>query len=175
MPAVSDHASRRPQPEMISGWVNAFQEAIVRLPVLGPQGQEQAVEAVVDTGFNGHLTLPSELIAELGLPFRSNGRAVLGDNARRDVCENKEGGTGPPKPRPQGLKGQTPAASGPAQSSCGAAPPFRAPRVDGCQRTGGRGSRNGPAGCRRSQGKLPSLMRLRVQQRENATGRTLCQ
>ncbi len=63
---------------MISGWVNAFSEAIVRLPVSSPQG-DYAIEAVVDTGFNGHLTLPPDLIATLGLPFCRNGRAVLGD------------------------------------------------------------------------------------------------
>ena len=55
---------------MISGWVNAFREAVVRLPVQGARGREQAIEAVLDTGFNGYLTLPPELIAELGLPFR---------------------------------------------------------------------------------------------------------
>jgi clan AA aspartic protease len=66
---------------MITGWVNAFREAVVCLPVRGTQGQEQAIEAVLDTGFNGYLTLPPELIAELGLPFRRNGRAVLGDGS----------------------------------------------------------------------------------------------
>lgn len=66
---------------MISGWVNAFREAVVRLPVQGARGQEQAIEAVLDTGFNGYLTLPPELITELGLPFRRSGRAVLGDGS----------------------------------------------------------------------------------------------
>ena len=66
---------------MISGWVNAFREAVVRLPVQRARGQEHAIEAVLDTGFNGYLTLPPELIAELGLPFRRNGRAVLGDGS----------------------------------------------------------------------------------------------
>jgi clan AA aspartic protease len=66
---------------MISGWVNAYREAVVRLPLRGVQGWEQSVEAVIDTGFNGYLTLPSDLIRELGLPFRRNGRAVLGDGS----------------------------------------------------------------------------------------------
>jgi predicted aspartyl protease len=55
---------------MISGEVNAYREAVVRLPVRSPRGREQAIEAIVDTGFNGYLTLPPDVIAELGLPFR---------------------------------------------------------------------------------------------------------
>lgn len=66
---------------MISGWVNAYREAVVRLPVRNSEGREQAVEAVIDTGFNGYLTLPSGLIASLGLPFRRSGRALLGDGS----------------------------------------------------------------------------------------------
>lgn len=66
---------------MISGWVNAYREAIVRLPVRDLQGREQVIEAVIDTGFNGYLTLPPDVIASLDLPFRRNGRAVLGDGS----------------------------------------------------------------------------------------------
>jgi clan AA aspartic protease len=66
---------------MISGWVNAYREAIVRLPVRDLQSREQVIEAVIDTGFNGYLTLPSDVIASLDLPFRRNGRAVLGDGS----------------------------------------------------------------------------------------------
>jgi clan AA aspartic protease len=66
---------------MIAGRVNVYREAVVRLPVRSPQGQEQAVEAVIDTGFNGYLTLPPDLIAALRLPFRRSGRAVLGDGS----------------------------------------------------------------------------------------------
>ncbi|HJX29200.1 MAG TPA: clan AA aspartic protease [Thermoanaerobaculia bacterium] len=66
---------------MISGWVNAYREAIVRLLVRDLQGREQVIEAVIDTGFNGYLTLPPEIIASLDLPFRRNGRAVLGDGS----------------------------------------------------------------------------------------------
>lgn len=66
---------------MIAGRVNLYREAVVRLPVRSPQGQEKAVEAVIDTGFNGYLTLPPDLIAALRLPFRRSGRAVLGDGS----------------------------------------------------------------------------------------------
>lgn len=66
---------------MIAGRVNVYREAVVRFPVRSPQGREEAIEAVIDTGFNGYLTLPPDLIAALRLPFRRNGRAVLGDGS----------------------------------------------------------------------------------------------
>jgi clan AA aspartic protease len=66
---------------MISGRVNVYREAVVRLPLRSPHGQELEIEAVIDTGFNGYLTLPSDLITGLGLPFRRSGRAVLGDGS----------------------------------------------------------------------------------------------
>ncbi len=64
---------------MITGSVNSLREALVRLAILGPHGQELEVEAIVDTGYNGALTLPAATIAALRLPFRTRGRAVLGD------------------------------------------------------------------------------------------------
>jgi clan AA aspartic protease len=39
------------------------------------------VEAIVDTGYNGALTLPSSLVVELGLPFRIRSSATLGDGS----------------------------------------------------------------------------------------------
>lgn len=64
---------------MISGRVNAFREAIVTLVVRNAQGQDRVLEAVIDTGFNGHLTLPPDVVASLNLPYRRSGRALLGD------------------------------------------------------------------------------------------------
>ena len=66
---------------MISGHVNSSPEAVVSLVVRGPDGHEQGVEAVIDTGFTGQITLPTELITELGLPFLGQSRAVLGDGS----------------------------------------------------------------------------------------------
>jgi clan AA aspartic protease len=73
---------------VITGSVNAHREAIVCLTVRGPQAQDE-VEAVVDTGFSGYLTLPLALIATLDLPFRRPGRAVLADGSETlfDVYE----------------------------------------------------------------------------------------
>ncbi len=66
---------------MITGTVNVYREAIIRLVVHGPQGQEQEIETVIDTGFNGSLTLPPALISTLGFPFRRRGRALLADGS----------------------------------------------------------------------------------------------
>ena len=66
---------------MIEGVVNTRYEAIVPLSLQEPGGQLQEVEAVVDTGYNGYLTLPPSLIARLGLPRRSRGHAYLADGS----------------------------------------------------------------------------------------------
>jgi len=64
---------------MITGAVSADREAIIRLSIRDAQGQEQEFEAVVDTGFDGWLSLPSVVIAALGLHWRRRGRALLAD------------------------------------------------------------------------------------------------
>lgn len=66
---------------MIRGNVNAHDEAIIRLSVLGANGQEHEFEAIVDTGFNGWLSLSPALITFLNLPFRNRGRAILADGS----------------------------------------------------------------------------------------------
>jgi predicted aspartyl protease len=40
---------------MITGAVTADREAVIRLAVRGPAGQQQQIEAVVDTGFKAAL------------------------------------------------------------------------------------------------------------------------
>jgi clan AA aspartic protease len=64
---------------MITGVVTTSREAIINLAVRGPAGQEQEIQAVIDTGFDGALSLPSTLIATLGLAWRQRGRALLAD------------------------------------------------------------------------------------------------
>ena len=66
---------------MIRGAVNAAYEPIVRLAVQGPSGQSREIEAVVDTGFNGYLTLPPGLVADLGLLRVSTGSGILADGS----------------------------------------------------------------------------------------------
>jgi clan AA aspartic protease len=65
---------------MITGAVNAYREAVIYLTVHGSQTEEE-IEAIVDTGFSGFLTLPPLLIATLGLPYRRRGRAILADGS----------------------------------------------------------------------------------------------
>ncbi len=62
---------------MIEGFVNANYEPVITLSLQGPSGKARDIEAVVDTGFNGFLTLPPLLVAELELTFQSEGSAVL--------------------------------------------------------------------------------------------------
>ena len=64
---------------MIEGLVNASLEAVVTIRLQGPAGQAQEVDAVIDTGFNGYLTLPPVLVAYLQLPVLGEGEAVLAD------------------------------------------------------------------------------------------------
>ena len=66
---------------VIEGVVNATYEAVISVTVAGPSGPTREIEAVVDTGYNGFLTLPPALVAELGLPFASIGRASLADGS----------------------------------------------------------------------------------------------
>ena len=66
---------------MIEGTVNAGYEAVVALPLRGPAGVAQDVDAVVDTGFTRFLTLPPAMVAELRLGFRGVNRVILADGS----------------------------------------------------------------------------------------------
>lgn len=65
---------------MITGAVKDL-EARIRLKVRGPRGSEREIEAVIDTGFTGWLTLPPMVVASLGLPWHSYGRGILADRS----------------------------------------------------------------------------------------------
>src|SRR5438552_11725732 len=65
---------------MITGAVKS-DEARIRLKVRGRRGREQEVEAVIDSGYTGALTLPPVLISTLGLRWRSVERATLADGS----------------------------------------------------------------------------------------------
>ena len=69
---------------MIIGEVTPEREAVIRLSVRGPGGQEAAVTAILDTGFTEYLTLSPTTVTALHLPFReaaecvtANDRAIL--------------------------------------------------------------------------------------------------
>ncbi|MGH9854688.1 MAG: clan AA aspartic protease [Blastocatellia bacterium] len=66
---------------MITGKVTTNREATIGVEVSGAGPLAQQVEAVIDTGFNGYLTLPNHLISLLNLPFAGNRSATLGDGS----------------------------------------------------------------------------------------------
>jgi len=64
---------------MISGQVTPDLEAVVPIRVRSPFGSGVLVDAVLDTGFSGELSLPPNLIAALQLPFRQLAEYPLAD------------------------------------------------------------------------------------------------
>jgi clan AA aspartic protease len=74
---------------MITGVVTPFYQATIRLTVRGPTGHEQEIEEVIDTGFDGTLSLSPAYITAMGLPWRRRGRALLADGTESlfDVYE----------------------------------------------------------------------------------------
>jgi predicted aspartyl protease len=54
---------------MMQGRVNQRCEAVISVAVKG-EGKIKSVDAVIDTGFNGFLSLPIAIITELGLPWK---------------------------------------------------------------------------------------------------------
>ncbi len=72
------------------------------LTVLGPAGRRVEVEAVIDTGFTGHLTLPSEVVRSLALPRRGFAEVELADGgtAALGVYEARVLWRGRPRPVP---------------------------------------------------------------------------
>ena len=66
---------------MILGAVNAAYEPVVTLALQDSSGRTREIEAVVDTGFTGFLTVTPALVTELGLRYRSRGWATLADGS----------------------------------------------------------------------------------------------
>lgn len=66
---------------MITGTITANREAVVPLQLVASAGQAVDIDAVVDTGFTGSLTLPLGLIGLLGFAFRSRQQIMLGDGS----------------------------------------------------------------------------------------------
>jgi clan AA aspartic protease len=64
---------------MITGKVTLNREAVIEVQVSGPDQLQQRVDAVLDSGFNGYLTLPGHLVGSLNLPLAGNRSATLGD------------------------------------------------------------------------------------------------
>ena len=95
---------------MIQGVVNDAYEAVVPLSLQGPGGQSKDIEAVLDTGYSGFLTVPAALATELGLPFAYIGRALLAndDEVTFDVHDVTVLWDGQPRPIRADATGSTP-------------------------------------------------------------------
>lgn len=67
--------------DMIKGKVNENYEAIIPVVVSSRTGALATIDAIVDTGFTGSLTLPLRLVHNLGLDRRGYAQAILGDGS----------------------------------------------------------------------------------------------
>ena len=70
---------------MVRGIVNERLELTVAVEVSNGDGDSRTVEAVLDTGFNGHLTLAGDLIESLGLDYLGQIPTVLADGGEITV------------------------------------------------------------------------------------------
>jgi clan AA aspartic protease len=66
---------------MMQGVVNLRREATLSLVVGNLDGQRQFINTVIDTGFDGFLSLPADMITRLGLPWTISNPATLGDGS----------------------------------------------------------------------------------------------
>jgi clan AA aspartic protease len=66
---------------MITGTVNADIEAVIQLVVVGPTRQQRTIDGVIDSGFSGDLTLPTAVIAWLGLTWLGREPGILADGS----------------------------------------------------------------------------------------------
>ncbi len=66
---------------MIHGVVNTSCEAIIPLVIGNKNLQTRVIDAVIDTGYTGFLSLPTEIITALNLPWTGIDRGTLGDGS----------------------------------------------------------------------------------------------
>ena len=66
---------------MMTGKVTFNRKAIIELKIIGSNREQETVEAIIDTGFNGDLTLSSDLIYRLKFQPVGNRHVTLGDGS----------------------------------------------------------------------------------------------
>ncbi len=66
---------------MISGFVRNGAEAVVGVVLRDANGQQQEIEAVIDTGFTNYLTLPYSVVSSLGLSWQGQQLGSLADGS----------------------------------------------------------------------------------------------
>lgn len=69
---------------MTTGQVTGDLEAVVRVMVVGSDERQEFVDAVLDTGFTGSLTLPPSRVAALGLLWSMRQQSILADGSAID-------------------------------------------------------------------------------------------
>jgi clan AA aspartic protease len=65
---------------MMQGYVNTGYEAVISL-VIKHNNRLKSINAVIDTGFTGFLSIPQSIIDELELPWSYSDFATLGDGS----------------------------------------------------------------------------------------------
>ncbi len=65
----------------MTGEYQESDQILVALTLGNEEGDEQEVDAVVDTGFGGYLMLTPEIVQDLALPQTDVGTAVLADGS----------------------------------------------------------------------------------------------
>jgi clan AA aspartic protease len=66
---------------MMQGIVNSNCEATIALVIGNGNRQTKLIDAVIDTGYTGFLSLPREIIVALNLPWTGIDRGTLGDGS----------------------------------------------------------------------------------------------
>jgi predicted aspartyl protease len=66
---------------MMHGIVDSNCEAMLRLVVGNTNSKREVIDAVIDTGFTGFLTLPLSVITSLDLRLYSREEGTLGDGS----------------------------------------------------------------------------------------------
>ncbi len=66
---------------MIIGSVNSNLEAIIPISIYGLNNQIYTIDGILDTGFDGWLSLSPDLVTQLNLTWKRQGRAILADGS----------------------------------------------------------------------------------------------
>lgn len=66
---------------MLQGWVNQNCETMLPIVVGHDNASKQMVEALIDTGFSGFLSLPLSMVKSLELPWIFSDFVTLGDGS----------------------------------------------------------------------------------------------
>ena len=69
---------------MVRGVINDSLELMVVVEISNGDGAVESVEAVLDTGFGGDLTLPSDVVERLGLKFVNRVSLTLAGDQQMD-------------------------------------------------------------------------------------------